>query len=139
MNMDMMAHLIPGYAFVSLYNTVTSDESFTQKASNAALHGTAIGLHAIFAAHHGVKIQDAMIKSRGYYSGPTHGWGAIRFAYPAMATSAAVLGIITAGAGVSYAIAGEDGLDDYTEYLSEPKHMPFRTSWSIARLIEHYL
>ncbi len=139
MNMDMMAHLIPGYAFYSLYNTVTSDESFTEKATNAAIHGTAIGLHAIFAAHHGVRIQDAMIKSRGYYSGPTHGWGVYRAVYPALATSAAVLGVVAVGAGASYAIAGEEGLDDYSQFLSEPKHMPFRTSWSIATLIQKYL
>ena len=138
MNTDMMAHLIPGYAFVSLYNTVTSDEPFEKKVVNAAISGSSVALHAIFAAHHGVRIQDAMIKSRGYYSGPTHGWGLIRAAYPAMATAAALTAIVGAGAAVSYAIAGDDGLDDYGQFITQPKHMPFRTSWSIARLIQHY-
>lgn len=138
MNEDMYLHLIPGGPYISLYNTVTSDEPFTTKATNAAMAGTALGLHAIFAAHHAVRIQDAMIKSRGYYSGRTYGWGFYRAAYPVLATSAAVAGIVTAGAVASHAIAGEKGTDDYFQYLSEPKHMPFRTSWSIARLIGHY-
>ena len=36
-------------------------------------------------------------------------------------------------------IAGEQGVQDYTQFMTEPKHMPVRTSWAIATLIQHFL
>lgn len=59
------------------------------------------------------------------------------FAISSMA--AAVVVPVIAGAAVSHVIAGDEGVQDYNQFLTEPKHMPFRTSWAIARLIENYL
>ncbi len=59
-------------------------------------------------------------------------------AFAISSVTAAVAVPVVAGAAVSYAIAGDEGVQDYKQFMTEPKHMPFRTSWSIARLIDHY-
>ena len=64
---------------------------------------------------------------------------AVANAFTVGAVTVAVAGPLIVGAVISESIAGEQGLEDYTQFMTEPKHMPFRTSWSIARLIEHYL
>ncbi len=53
-------------------------------------------------------------------------------------TAFGVHAIFAGGEIASAAIAGQEGVDDYHQFLTEPKHMPTRTSWSIARLIEYY-
>ncbi len=138
---DAFLHAIPGYG---LYHGLSEsqDESipFAIKARNAALGGASHGFYLSTLTHYAIKMQDYQILTKGYYSGPTHGWAMYRFlitrVLPPTAVAAAVVGV---GAGVSYAIAGEEGLQDYGQFLTEPKHMPFRTSWSIARLMQHYL
>jgi len=63
-----------------------------------------------------------------------------RFLFPRVAVPLAVVtGVHAAGAGASYLIAGKEGVQDYNEFMSQPKHMPFRLSWSTARLYQHYL
>ena len=44
---------------------------------------------------------------------------------------------VVVGYGVSYAIAGEEGVDDYVEFLIEPKKMPGRTWESMKEIIPY--
>ena len=53
--------------------------------------------------------------------------------------AAAIAGPVLVGAVISESIAGEQGVQDYTQFMTEPKHMPVRTSWAIATLIQHFL
>lgn len=63
-----------------------------------------------------------------------------KFLAPRISVPLTILtGVHAAGAGTSYLIAGKEGVQDYNEFISQPKHMPFRVSWSLSRLIQHYL
>ena len=137
---DALFHAVPGYG---LYHGITEsydeDIPFSIKARNAALGGASHGMYVSTLTHHAIKMQDYQIATKGYYSGPTHGWAMYRFLITRVLPPTAVAAVVVAaGAGVSYAIAGEEGVQDYAEFMSEPKHMPFRTSWALATLIEEY-
>ena len=122
-------HAIPGYGFIDAYNAINSDKPFAIKVRDVSIASTTVALHTLFATHHATRVLEHQIATRGYYSGRTHGWGAIRFMVtnPVSRAGLATLGVVAAGAGVSYAIAGQKGVQDYNEFISEPKHYGFRT------------
>lgn len=60
-------------------------------------------------------------------------------AFAISSMTAAIAVPVIAGAAISHAIAGDEGVQDYKQFMTEPKHMPFRASWSIATLIQKYL
>ena len=64
---------------------------------------------------------------------------AVANAFTVGAVTAAIAAPVLLGAGVSHAIAGDKGVQDYKEFMTEPKHIPVRTSWAVATLIQKYL
>ena len=105
-------HAIPGYGYVALYNTINSDAPFVIKARDASIAGATVGMHTIFVTHHAVKIMDHQIATRGFYSGRTHGWGAIRHVVKA---SPAILAVtLQAAAAHHISEGGAKGHDLYT-------------------------
>ena len=105
-------HAIPGYGFKALYDTISGDEPFSIKVRDASIAGATVGFHTIFATRHALTLLEHQIKTKGYYSGRTHGWGAIRHAIKASPLILAVT--LQAAAGVHIEEGGAKGADLYT-------------------------
>ena len=122
-------HAIPGYGYVALYDTITSDAPFAIKARDAAIAGATIGFHTVFATASAIRLMDHQIATKGYYSGRTHGWGAIRH----MIKASPFIAVVTAQAAAGHHIAegGAKGVDLYSEVeRQQVSQGMFKPNWA---------
>ena len=107
-------HAIPGYALYDLAMTIRSDETpFAIKARDSAMAGATMAIHTIFSTHHALKMMEHQIKTVGYYSGRTHGWGTIR--HMIKASPLILAATLQAAAGQHIESGGAIGVDLYTQ------------------------
>lgn len=111
---DAVLHAIPGYGLYHGYKESSDpDIPFAIKVRNVTLGAAAHAFYVVSATEHALTVQDFMIKTKGYYSGPTHGWAAIRNLIRFSPIIAAVT--LQAAAGVHIQKGGATGVDLYSQ------------------------
>ena len=136
--MSALIHAIPGGGIISAYQIAKSDEPFLIKARGVAIGSASSSFHFLVGTHHASKILAANPTG---YKGTAKGWGSVRAlaTNPYIATTAAVIGIYTAGYIVSDLIDSDQGTQNYVEFLTQPTKMVKRLKWSLGTIAQHYL
>ncbi len=119
---EIWKHAIPGYGALHLYETITGDAPFPIKVRDAVLASTSLGFHYILTTHASIKLMEHSIRTKGYSSHRTHGWGATRRMINATPT---VLGTTALVAG---SVLGASAIvDQYSVF--EPQNVNEKTSF----------
>ena len=119
---EILKHAIPGYGAYALYETVTGDSPFPIKVRSAVLASTSLGFHYILTTEASIKLMEHSIRTKGFSSHRTHGWGVTRNVI--RATPVALVGAAIVGGSM---LAANAITDAYSTF--EPENPNEKTSF----------